>query len=139
MAAISSVWKPYRPGQLTHASALPLDIIRNALFTLSAEKATGFAPGWNYTNSVTRAEASPGTAGQPARSYINYGTGNTKKWIKTVCTYTGNCLTKAAFYYSSDNEASYVPMYNEDDSNYVITLVYDGSDYLQSSTWGNTP
>lgn len=139
MASISSLWKAYRPRFLTHATQLPFDRIRESLFALSTAQAVGFAPGWSYTNSVTRGQASPGTAAQPARSYVYYGTGNTKQWVKTVCTYTGNCLTKAAFYYSNDNESSYVPMYNEDDTNYVVTLVYDSDDYLQSTSWGNTP
>ncbi len=139
MASISSIWKAFRPRLLTHATQLPLDRIRESLFAISAAQATGFAPGWSYTNSVTRGEASPGTAEQPLRSYIFYGTGNSKQWVKTVCEYTGNNLTQAAFYYSNDNEASYVPMYNEDDVNYVLTLVYDVDDNLESTSWGNTP
>jgi hypothetical protein len=139
MTASTSIWRPYRPSQLTQSSVKPLDIVRQALFSLAAAQATGFAPGWSYTNSVTRGEASPGTAAQPARSYMYYGTGNSKQWLKKVCTYTGSVLTKAAFYYSNDNEASYVPMYNEDNANYVLTLTYDGSNNLQSTSWGNTP
>ncbi len=129
MAAVQSVWRPFRPRMLTHATSLPFDVIRAAMFSLSAASAAGFAPGWSYTNSVT----------QPARSYVYYGTGNTRQWVKTVCTYTGNSLTKAAMYYSEDNEATYVPMYDEGGINYVITLVYDGDDNLESSSWGNTP
>ncbi len=139
MAAVQSVWRPFRPRMLTHATSLPFDVIRAAMFSLSAASAAGFAPGWSYTNSVTRGQASPGTAAQPARSYVYYGTGNTRQWVKTVCTYTGNSLTKAAMYYSEDNEATYVPMYDEGGINYVITLVYDGDDNLESSSWGNTP
>lgn len=138
MTVRTSIWRPYYPDIPTHATNMPLDVLRNHLAALAAAGASGIAPQWNYTNSVTRAEAAPGTAALPARKYWWRGTGNTKKWIKAACTYTGIDLTKVVMYYSEDNEATYVPMLDAD-RNYVLTLTYDGANNLTATSWGNTP
>lgn len=133
-----SVWRPYQPEIPTHASALPLDILRNNIAAVHIATAVGISPLWNYTNSVTRGEASPGTAGQPARLYWFRGSGNQRKWVKAEHTYSGMTTTKVALYYSEDNEATYVPLLDAD-RNYVLSLSWDGSGNLQSTSWGNQP
>ena len=131
-------WTPYYSMVPTASNALPLNILRANVWANSVAHAAGVAPGWSYTNSFTRGEASPGTAALPARKYFWNGTGNSKTWIKQVCTYSGSNLTKVAVYYSSNNESSYVPMLDEQ-NNYVLTLSYDGSSNLTATSWGNTP
>lgn len=138
MSVKTSIWRPYQPEIPIHASALPLDILRNNLAAVHIATAAGISPLWSYTNSVTRAEASPGTAAQPARKYWYRGTGNQTKWVKASITYSGLDMTKVAFYYSEDNEATYVPMLDAD-RNYVLTLAYDAANNLTSTTWGNQP
>ena len=138
MTVKTSVWKPYYPEIPIHASALPIDILRSNLHAVHIATACGISPLWNYTNSVTRVEASPGTAAQPARKYWFRGTGNTTRWVKAEITYTGLDMTKVALYFSEDNEATYVPMLDPD-RNYVLTLAYDASNNLESTSWGNTP
>jgi hypothetical protein len=133
-----SVWRPYQPEIPTGASSLPLDILRNNLAAVNLATAVGISPLWNYTNSVTRAEASPGTAALPARKYWFRGSGNATKWVKAEHTYSGFDVTKIAFYYSEDNEGTYVPMLDAD-RNYVLTLAYDTFNSLKSTIWGNQP
>lgn len=95
--------------------------------------------GWNYTNSATLGEASPGTAAAPNRVYwITPGTvANATVRIKADVTYSGGAVTKMALYYSTDNGATYVPMYDELDY-YVVTVAYSGAN-VTSTTWGNVP
>jgi len=135
----TSIWRPNRIATPTGATNKPLDQIRYNMYAMVTQTAIGVSLGWNYTNSVTRSEASPGTANLPARKYWYRGSGNTKQWIKAVCSYTGTNLTKIALYFSEDNEATYVPMVDGDaDLNYVLTLTYSGAD-LASASWGATP
>jgi hypothetical protein len=136
MTVRTSVWRPYQPEIPTHASALPLDIIRTNISAVHVATACGISPMWSYTNSVTRAEAAGGTAAQPARKYWYRGTGNTTKWVKAAIEYTLLDITQVAFYYSEDNESTYVPMLDPD-RNYVLTLTYDGANNLESTSWGN--
>jgi len=138
MTVRSSIWRPYQPEIPTHATNLPFDVIRYNIAAVHIATACGISPMWSYTNSVTRAEASPGTAAQPARKYWKRGAGNATKWVKAVCTYTGLNMTKVALYFSEDNESTYVPMLDPD-RNYVLTLAYDGANNLTSTSWGNTP
>jgi hypothetical protein len=117
-----------------------MGVVREALKSITIAQYVGYAPGWSYTNSYTRGEDNPGTAAQPFRSYIFYGADdNNRRWVKQDLQYTGNALTKIAFYYSDNNESSYVPMFNEDGVNYVLTLVYDAEDNLRYTEWGNVP
>lgn len=138
MTVRTSIWRPYQPEIPTQASSLPLDILRNNLAAVHIATACGVSPMWSYTNSVTRGEASPGTAALPARKYWKRGTLNATKWAKAAITYTGNNPTKIALYFSEDNEATYVPMLDPD-RNYVLTLTYDGSSNLTATSWGSTP
>jgi hypothetical protein len=138
MTVKTSIWRPYQPEIPTHASALPLDILRTNISAVHLATAVGISPQWNYTNSATRSEVSPGTAAAPARKYWFRGSGNSTKWVKAAITYTGLDMTKVAFYYSEDNEATYVPMLDAD-RNYVLTLAYDASNNLKSTSWGNQP
>lgn len=138
MTVRTSIWRPYQPDIPTHATSLPYDVLRANLSAMSAAAACGMSPMWGYTNSVTRGEASPGTAALPARKYWWRGAGNAKKWVKAAITYTGSNPTKIALYFSEDNEATYVPMLDPD-RNYVLTLSYDGSSNLTATSWGNTP
>lgn len=139
MAARPSIWTTFRRNLPTKSTPLPLDTLRANIMAVLGFAAAGVCPGWNYTNSATLAEASPGTASQPARMYWTRGSGITKEWIKAAMTYdaSGN-PTKIALYYSSDNQGSYVAMKAED-GGYVLTNVFDASNNLQSSTWGSTP
>ena len=136
MTVRSSIWRPYQPEIPTHASANPLDIMRANIAALHLTVAAGISPGWNYTNSVTRAEAAPGTADLPARKYWKRGTGNATKWVKAEITYSGSDMTRIAFYFSEDNEATYVPMLDSD-RNYVLNLNYDSFSNLTSTSWSN--
>jgi hypothetical protein len=133
----TTTWNPNRLATPTQGTNNPLDQIRYNLYAMVAQTALGVSLGWNWTNSVTRSEASPGTTALPARKYWYRGSGNTKQWVKAVCSYTGTNLTKFALYYSDNNEYTYVPML-ADDGTYVMTLTYSGSD-LTSATWGSTP
>jgi hypothetical protein len=92
-------------------------------------------PGWSYTNSVTLAEAAPGTAAQPAREYLKYGSTITTKIIQRANTYdaAGN-VTKCVLTYSEDNGNSYVNLVDEND-NFVINATYDASGNLTASSW----
>jgi hypothetical protein len=137
MTIRTSLWVPYQPTVPTHATGQPLDTLRNNLLAIHAYSATGFVSMWNYTNSVTRGEGSPGTEAEPVRKYWWRGSGNAKKWIKAELTWDSPDLTKAVFYYSEDNESTYVPMLDAD-RNYVLTMTY-ASNNLESSLWGNTP
>jgi len=139
----STSWVPFKESLPIATNDDPFKIVRAnvAANETSAVVVSCFAstptivPRWSYTNSVTRAEASPGTAASPARKYWYSGTGNARRWIKAVLTW--GPPSKAAFYYSSDNEATYVPMLDAD-GNYVLTSTYTGAD-LNASTWGNVP
>jgi hypothetical protein len=138
MSVRTSVWRPYNPEIPTSASSLPIDIIRANIAAVHIATAVGISPLWNYTNSVTRGEASPGSAAKPNRKYWWRGSGNSTKWVKVELTWTGDVMTKAALYYSEDNEGTYVPLLDPD-RNYVLTVNYDGSNNLTSTSWGNTP
>ncbi len=135
----TTIWQPNRLATPTGTTNKPLDQIRYNLYAMVAQTALGVSLGWSYTNSVTRGEASPGTAALPARKYWYHGSGNTMQWVKAVCTYTGTNLTKVALYFSDNNEATYVPMVDGDAGlNYVLTLTYSGAD-LTAASWGATP
>lgn len=119
-----------------------IDSARNNLFALAAWMiSTGaMAPGWTYTNSVTRGLGSPGTAAQPNIFFFTRGSGGTTQWVKAVITWdgtTGN-VNKVALYYSSDNEATYANLV-DGSGNYVQHLSYDGSGNLTSTSWDATP
>lgn len=131
-------WWPFRSDLPTHATEKPIDVARKNLQALAVLSVAGIDHGWSYTNSVTRAQASPGTAAEPAIEYYFRGTGNTTQWVKRVLTWAGGVITKAAFYYSADNEATYVPLTDDESNNYVLTLTYSGTD-IASTSWGNTP
>ncbi len=135
----TTIWQPNRMATPTQATNKPLDQIRYNLYAMVTQTAIGVSLGWSFTQSVTRSEASPGTNALPARKYWYRGTGNTKQWVKAVCTYTGTDLTKAAMYYSDNNEATYVPMVADDGVSYVLTLTYDGSSNITAASWGPTP
>lgn len=138
MTVRTSIWRPYQPTIPTHATNLPFDVLRANLLAVHIATACGISPMWSYTNSFTRSEASAGTAALPARKYWYRGTGNSTQWVKVELTYTGSLMTKAALYFSEDNEGTYVPMLDAD-RNYVLTVNYDGSNNLTSTSWGNTP
>lgn len=154
-----SLWVPFRRQQPTGTTNNPMDMVRTNMYATLLSHVVNFAvnhngdaqpnynkptPGWNYTNSFTRGEATPGTYRRPVRAYWWSGSGNTKRWIKVVFTYTNGTfpdfVTTAAFYYSDDNEATYVPMYDED-KNYVITYALAAGPIAitASATWGNVP
>ena len=138
MTVRTSVWRPYQPEIPIHATNLPLDVLRINIAAVHIATAVGISPLWNYTNSATRAEAGGGTAELPTNKYWYRGTGNSTKWVKAVHTYSGLDTTKIAFYYSEDNEATYVPMLDPD-RNYVLNLTFDAFHNLSSTSWGNTP
>lgn len=139
MRTATSVWKPFRSLLPTFATERPIDMVRFNAQSIAQQAICEMPFGWNYTNSVTRGEAAPGTAAHPAVEYFTRGSGINTLWLKRVLTWTGNVITKVAYYYSSNNEANYVPMYDEDGINYVLTLTYDGSFNLTETSWGNTP
>jgi len=132
-------WRKYIASIPTNYNENPVDLARFNMQSLALLNVAGGDFGWSYTNSVTRGEGTPGTAAEPLREYYYKGTGNERKWLKRVLEWTGGVITQAAFYYSEDNESTYVPMYDDDGINYVLTLVYDGSDNLVSTSWGNVP
>jgi len=136
---MTSKWNPFRAKLPTSSTELGVDISRRNLFAQSALANVGIEPGWSYTNSFTRGQASPGTAAAPAREFYKKGSGNSTIWVQSAITWTGGVATKVALYFSEDNETSYVPMTDEDGINYVLTLVYDGSNNLMSTSWGNVP
>lgn len=94
--------------------------------------AGGLVQGFNY--SVTG-----GTASQPATLLLKRST----EWIKVDLTWgssggsDGN-VTKMAFYYSSNSGGAYDGMADLS-GYYVLTLTYDASGNLTSTTWGATP
>jgi hypothetical protein len=118
-----------------------VDSIRTNIFAIAAFMlATGCTlPPWTYTNSVTRALGSPGTASQPNIVFFTRGSGGTTEWIKCVLTWNGTTgnVDKVAYYYSSDNEATYANM--GDGTNYVQHFTYDGSGNLTATTWDAVP
>lgn len=119
-----------------------IDAIRtNLLAIVAAMVASGVtAPGWNYTNSVTLGEGTPGTADKPLRIYYKFGTGGTTIWIKAVVTWNGTTGNpdKIAFYYSDDNAGTYANLVDTS-GNYVLTISYDASNNVTATTWGSTP
>lgn len=132
-----SKWYSFFSSLPTQSTYRPIDVLRRHLFSVTASAAAGVVAGWEYTNSVTRGEGSPGSAAEPARKYWHgVGTSSTK-WVKAVLTWSGGNMTKMALYFSEDNESTYVPML-DDSNNYVLTLSYSGSN-LTATTWGNTP
>jgi hypothetical protein len=140
-----SLWKPYIERFPLENAPLQFTGIREKFYALQAMLAIAhFGPqvavfGWDYTNSVTRGEGTPGTAAKPNRVYFRTsGTiTNQTEWLKADVTWTGANVTKMALYYSSDNEASYVPMLDEHGF-YVCTIAYSGAD-VTTTTWGATP
>jgi hypothetical protein len=134
-----TIWTAFQPTLPTQYGELPLNKVRANAWAMQVATAAGFPPGWSYTNSVTRAESSPGTAALPARQYWTNGTGNQTKWVKAVLTWSASDLTKVALYYSDDNEATYVPLVDDGGLDHVITLTYDGSGNLTATSWGNVP
>ena len=134
-----STWVAYQPDLPTVSSQLAVDLARKNLRAVAISAFSFMSPGWRYTNSVTLAEASPGTADSPARWYMVRGAGNTAQWIKMVMTYTSGSVTKVALYYSEDNQSTYANLTDENGINYVLTLSYDGSGNLTQTSWGNLP
>jgi hypothetical protein len=98
----------------------------------------GSLPGWNYTNSFTRGEASPGTADQPTRVYFSLATDTKTVWTRAALTWDASGYpTKMAFSWSDDGEATYD---NMDDlyGNNVLTIAYDASHNVTGMTWGTS-
>lgn len=111
--------------------------IRANLISLASAIAAGaILPGWNYTNSVTRAESSPGTAALPARMYASFATDTKTIWVRVAITWSaGGYPTKMTFSWSDDDEASYANL-TDIFGNYVLTITYDGSSNVTAMTWG---
>lgn len=139
---MTSSWKPFRPNtpKSGDAEQVKVDATRAAFMALASAIVTGaIVPGWNFTTSVARGEASPGTADKPARAYYNIQAGDTTVWVKCVLTWDGNDnVSKVALYWSDDNEKSYDTMRDEA-GNFVITIAYDVDQNVVSATWGSTP
>lgn len=149
MSAVQSKWTPYVPSMPAPSTPYPIERARQNLLALaaqvvvrSADKSSAVSHGWNYTNSVTLGEAGGGTAAKPARKYWSHlhsgESGNKRVILKAELTYTGAVPTKIAYYFSSDNGATYVPL-TDDDGNYVVTITYGGGGDITETTWGNTP
>jgi len=134
-------WKAYQPTFPITNMNVPLDRIREnerALHLYNIINGGAISPGWSYTNSFVLSESAPGTAAAPARHYWYKGTGNEMQWIKQEVDYSaGATSTTSAFFYSNDNAYTYEPMLVDDDGNYVITVIYDGSGNKASSSWTN--
>lgn len=139
--AVQSVWQPEIAVWPQEKQALQWQRTRErfvANFTtkvLSSYFGRGIVSGWNFTNSYTEGEAVPGTAAEPDRVYW-YTPGertNKTKWVKAELTWSGGLVIRAEFWYSEDNQGTYVPMYDEQ-LNYVLTLTYDGTD-LATALW----
>lgn len=130
---------PYRSG-------LPSDVgdprphrrSRLNLFAAAVAMATtdGYkaALGWDYTNSYTRAEASPGTSAAPARKYWLRGTGTSTIVIKADITYSGADPVTIVFSYSDDNEATWTTIQDEF-GNSVLNQGFDGAGNLAYQEW----
>lgn len=133
-----SVWVPWRTKAVVDTNPLPFpairandlaDVVTSHLHSLtmnssSPAQSLPVVPGWTYTNSYTLGEASPGlSAAAPNRRYYRRGSGNTTQWLKAVNTWSGAQLQEVAFYYSNDNQTTYVPLLDED-GNYVLKLSF---------------
>ena len=146
----TSVWTPWRTRAIVDTNPLPFPAIRANDFArvvtahlssliLNSGATSEFlavVPGWTYTTSYARGEASPGTVSAPARTYYTRGSDNKALWLKIANTWASvggqTMLTKAKLYYSSDNQASYAPLLDED-GNYVLTPTYYPG--VKASAW----
>lgn len=109
----------------------------NLMALVAAMVMGGTLPGWNYTNSVTRGESSPGTASQPARSYFSYATDTKTVWVRVATTWNASGYpTKMIFSFSDDDEGSYDNMDDILNGYNVLTITYDGSNNVTAMTWG---
>lgn len=109
-----------------------VDAIRTNIVAIrDAIVSGGLVQGFNYS-------VVGGTAEQPAQVFLKRGA----EWIRLDLTWgvsggaSGN-VTKAAYYYSANSGGAYDAMADLS-GNYVITLAYDASGNLITTTWGVT-
>lgn len=139
-----SAFTPFDPTKPTTAQTrqAAIDATRTNLFALACQLIItgGLVPGWTYTNSVTRALGSPGTADKPNIIFFTTGAGGTQQWLKGVLTWNGGTglVDKVALYYSSDNEGTYANL-ADTAGNYVLHLSYDVNGNLTATTWDAIP
>lgn len=140
--AVQSAWQPEIAVWPQEKQALQWQRTRErfvANFTtkvIASYFGQGIVAGWNFTNSYTEGELVPGTAAEPARVYWRTpGTlTNSTKWVKAEITWASGVPSQVAFWYSEDNQGTYVPMYDES-NNYILTLEYDVGGALASAHW----
>ncbi len=77
----------------------------------------GGFPGFNMSKSG-------GTAAEPAQILYSKGT----ERVRATLTWSGGLVTQAVYAYSSNSGGSY-------DTIGTVTLTWDGSNYLTSTTW----
>ena len=109
----------------------------NLLALASAMVMGGSLPGWDYTNSVTRSESSPGTADQPAREYFSFATDRKPIWVRVANTFNASGYpTAMVFSISDDDETSYGSMGDLLNGYNKLTITYDASNNVTAMTWG---
>ena len=135
----SPPWKAFQPTLPLQTTNLPMDRVREnfiAADMYNVVSAFMVTPGWNMTNSFVRGLANPGTASAPTAYYWHRGEGNDRQWIKQVMQYEGgSSWVGMVYYYSNNNEATYVPMLDAE-GNYVFQLNYDSGGNVTTSYWG---
>jgi hypothetical protein len=100
--------------------------LRDAIAALGGVQ--GFAYSW-----------SGGTADKPDIVLFSRTESSITEIVKVVLTWNADpSVTKAAYYYSANGGSSYDNM-ADSLGNFVMTVSYDGSGNVTSTSWGSTP